>query len=567
MAVDYQAVGNNAQAPFTLKVHRGEGAALLAMDWRTGEPPDAFVGFAIRYQPPGGGHFSTVYNRLNFEGAPNPHGYATFPTTAAPIQKFRWVVFPQTAPVVGPFTFRVTAMMMDGAGMLSEGATQEATIDLGHETYPGLINIAFTRGYVASQAFVDRFGGAAAIPQLLPAKADDGLGFVATHAKAAEAYAWMGFEARQEIDALLADAIASATAVSVVAYDLNLPDIVEPLKHLGARLRIIIDDNNDDHGEPTSAETQAATALAAAGAQVKRQHMGQLQHNKMIVVEGPKPRALCGSTNFSWRGFYVQSNNAVLLSGAAAIAPLKAAFEAYWTKTGFADGAAPDWHDLALPGVAAKISFSPHDAARARLAEIAADIGAAQSSLLYSLAFLYMTSGPVTDAVTAATQSDLFTYGISDKRTGIVVHKPDGNLAPVYFARLAKNVPPPFKPEPFSGRGANLHHKFVVIDFDTDDARVWCGSYNFSPTADTKNGENLLLIRDRKIATAYMVEGIRIVDAYHFRVAQDEAKKKAAAGTGTSGLALRKPPGPGEQPWWREDYSDPVKIRDRKLFA
>ena len=252
MAVDYQALGNNAQAPFTLKVHRGEGAALLAMDWRTGEPPDAFVGFAIRYQPPGGGHFSTVYNRLNFEGAPNPHGYPTFPTTAAPIQKFRWVVFPQTAPVVGPFTFRVTAMMMDGAGMLSEGATQEATIDLGHETYPGLINIAFTRGYVASQAFVDRFGGAAAIPQLLPAKADEGLGFLATHAKAAEAYAWMGFEARKEIDALLADAVADATAVSVVAYDLNLPELIEPLKRLGARLRIIIDDNAD-HGEPTSA--------------------------------------------------------------------------------------------------------------------------------------------------------------------------------------------------------------------------------------------------------------------------------------------------------------------------
>ena len=31
MAVDYQAKGKNAAAQFTLKVHRGEGMALLAM--------------------------------------------------------------------------------------------------------------------------------------------------------------------------------------------------------------------------------------------------------------------------------------------------------------------------------------------------------------------------------------------------------------------------------------------------------------------------------------------------------------------------------------------------------
>ena len=45
-----------------------------------------------------------------------------------------------------------------------------------------------------------------------------------------------------------------------------------------------------------------------------------------------------------------------------------------------------------------------------------------------------------------------------------------------------------------------MHHKFVVIDFDKPTARVYMGSYNFSTPADTKNGENLLLIRDRRIA-------------------------------------------------------------------
>jgi len=38
MAKDFQIVGKNTSAPFTLKVHRGEGMALLAMIWRKASP-------------------------------------------------------------------------------------------------------------------------------------------------------------------------------------------------------------------------------------------------------------------------------------------------------------------------------------------------------------------------------------------------------------------------------------------------------------------------------------------------------------------------------------------------
>jgi phosphatidylserine/phosphatidylglycerophosphate/cardiolipin synthase-like enzyme len=107
-----------------------------------------------------------------------------------------------------------------------------------------------------------------------------------------------------------------------------------------------------------------------------------------------------------------------------------------------------------------------------------------------------------------------------------------------------------------------MHHKFVVIDFDKPTARVYMGSYNFSGTADTKNGENLLLIRDRRIVVSYVVEALRIFDHYHFRVAQQEAK------TAQKELALARPPRKaGEETWWAEDYINARKIRDRELFA
>ena len=34
-------------ADFDLKIHRGEGMALLAMNWRRDAPPNDVVGFAI----------------------------------------------------------------------------------------------------------------------------------------------------------------------------------------------------------------------------------------------------------------------------------------------------------------------------------------------------------------------------------------------------------------------------------------------------------------------------------------------------------------------------------------
>jgi phosphatidylserine/phosphatidylglycerophosphate/cardiolipin synthase-like enzyme len=129
-------------------------------------------------------------------------------------------------------------------------------------------------------------------------------------------------------------------------------------------------------------------------------------------------------------------------------------------------------------------------------------------------------------------------------------------------AALGKNVPEPFKSEPKGGSGNRMHHKFVVIDFDKPTARVYLDTYNFSSAADTQNGENLLLIRDRRIAVSYVVEALRIFDHYHFRVAQEEAK------TARKKLVLAKPPrSPGEEPWWAEDYTNAQKIRDRELFA
>jgi phosphatidylserine/phosphatidylglycerophosphate/cardiolipin synthase-like enzyme len=570
MAADFQVAGGNAKALFTLRVHRGDGMALLAMNWRHEAPPVDFVGFGIEYREPNGDRFYPLKNRLAFPtagGVLNPNQLSTL---QSPIQKFRWVHFPRNADLLGEFTYRVTPVFMRADDALSYGEAQTVAIELRRETYPGRLNVVFTRGFVASQAFVDLYESAGPISTLLPPNADAGLDFVPTHPDAAKALAWMGFEARQALLDVLDAAIADHKAqVCVIAYDLNEPEVVSRLKKLRKRLRIIVDDS-DAHGEPGSAETKAAGELAesAGDDNVRRQHVLNLQHNKVFVVDGPKGKTVaCGSTNFSWRGFYVQNNNALVLHGATAVAAYQAALEAYWQgpPKAFRDTASAKWTDLGLQGIDARVAFSPHSASNALLATIADDIDKhTTSSLLFSLAFLYQTPGPVLTAIQDVTaRDDVFVYGISDRKVGgFDFVKPDGNVAPVYPSQLRKGIPPPFSAEPTGGGGIRMHHKFVVIDFDKPTARVYLGSYNFSSPADTKNGENLLRIRDRRIAVSFMVEALRICDHYDFRVSQSASKKAGKP------FVLRKPPrGPSDVPWWKRDYKDARRIRDRELFA
>lgn len=577
MSAEFEVSGQNDAALFSLKVHRGDGMALLGMNWRGEQPPDDFVGFAIEYKEPNGDKFFALKNRLAFPGAAGEVNSQKLSTRLSPIQKFRWVHFPRNAELAGEFVYRVSPVFMNDSDELSYGEPQEAALELRRETYPDQLNVTFTRGFVASQAFVDRYGADDAIKTLLPGKAEEGLDFVPTHPKAKEALAWMGFEARNAIIQVLDEALADKDAeVRAVVYDLNEPGIVSRLEKLKKRLKIIIDDDGA-HGKPTSAETAAEKRLkkSAGAANVKRQHMGKLQHNKTVVVGGPKVQAaVCGSTNHSWRGFFVQNNNAIILRGKEVVKLFQTAFEDYWENddvAGFGKSGSANWNKLKLDGIDAEIGFSPRSKKNAVLAKIAADIAKTESSLFFSLAFLYQTKGPIQDAIKKIKKdNDIFSYGMSDHKVkgledeadGVDVQKPDGKVAVVHADALKKNVPIPFKSEPTGGGGTRLHHKFIVIDFDLPTARVYMGSYNFSGAADTSNGENLLVIRDRRVAVSYAIEAVRLFDHYEFRVSQAVAKKAKKK------LQLQRPPRkPREKPWWSEDYSNARKVRDRELFS
>lgn len=87
----------------TLRIYRGEGAALLAFDLERAKATDDFVGFSVEVRYPGSNNWGALRNRLHFDYPPNPERPLSFKSTEAPIQKFRWVHVPTDVPASASF--------------------------------------------------------------------------------------------------------------------------------------------------------------------------------------------------------------------------------------------------------------------------------------------------------------------------------------------------------------------------------------------------------------------------------------------------------------------------------
>jgi len=513
-------------------------------------------------------------NRLAFSySAPagqSVNGYRNFSSLLAPFQKFRWVHFPYD-PKNGTYTYRITKQHMPSDGVLRAGTSLSLDIALDRATYDDFLEVGFARNFASSQAYQDKFKGN---PDVIPARADDGLKFDKTKAPAG-VYEWLGFEAYDLIMSLLKEVASDNTlSLDFFAYDLNEPDIVALLAKMGGRLRAIID-NSGTHAPATSAESQAAKRLgASAGAgNVKRMHFKSLQHNKVLIVRknGQPIKVLFGSTNFSFRGIYIQANNALLFHAPEAAALFEQAFElAFSNPSAFpTDPLSKKWSLVQLPGKPpVHFCFSPHVDTDLSLNPVGAAIDQATSSVFFSIAFLYQTkAGAVRKSIDRLMEKDVFSYGISDSAGNLTVRKPDGSLGIVDFNYLSGITPMPFKAEWSGGAGIHEHHKFVVTDFSLPTAKVFTGSSNLSPSGEAGNGDNLVMVEDPRVATAFAIEALRVFDHLHFRTVMSDAKKKKASAV--TALTLRKPTAISGKPAWFEGfYKDGSQAqRDRKLFA
>jgi phosphatidylserine/phosphatidylglycerophosphate/cardiolipin synthase-like enzyme len=548
----------------SVTAHRGDGSVMLAFDVED-KPTDALAGFAVKRTTPGG-QPRFLLNRLNFTqkitSATTPAAHKFTPTNEAPFQKFRWVDFP---PVVedGEYLYEVTEMLFASGGGLKTGRTTRVTFDLVPKTFPNF-EMGFTRAFLSSQAYADRFDNADIRPKGKKTFDYDTAPFE-------KQYEWLGYHARKMVMGFLDEAVNDpAVTLDAFAYDLDEPDVIRKLSALGPRLRLFLD-NASLHTKDGAVEplVQQLIEGTAGDDNVKVGHFKRFAHNKVFVLKrnGAPVKVLTGSANFSVRGLYVQANNVLVFDDPTVAGLFAQAFDQAFTDKSksqahfAASPIASKWHDIAVAGVPpCRVAFSPHQDSALSLDPVAKEVKNADNSVLFAIMELG-GSGPVLDAVKALDTQNVFTFGVTQTSAELKVFTPGSTKAKVVpFAFLDKKVPPPFNKEISGGQGQVVHHKFVVVDFNDSDPILFTGSSNLAAGGEESNGDNLFAITDRGVVTSYAVEAVRLLDHYHFR-----AKMKAA--TKDDPLTLQGPDDEGPR-WW-EGYYDKanIKFRERTVFA
>jgi phosphatidylserine/phosphatidylglycerophosphate/cardiolipin synthase-like enzyme len=552
--------------------YAGANCSLIAMSVPE-DQTDNLAGFAIWRRRDGEAEQALV-NRLNFNdpvtGAKSPGDGEPTSSEQAPFQKFRWVDVPPDG-LDKATTYRVRAMYFSGAGKsLRPGAEARVTVAPVNQIH-SQFHAAFTRGYISSQAYAEKFHNADIRPK--GAKTPD----FDTKPYQPQ-YQWLGAGARQALFDFLADCRNDKQCkVDVFAYDLDEPDVVAAICEFGKekRLRAVLDNASLHTG--TAPEVRAAQMIkdAAGSDNVVQGHFSRFQHNKVFLkrsAAGGPQRVLFGSMNFSVRGLYVQSNNIIVADDPNTAKYFAAAFDnAFQNRTSTTkfthDQIAGQYNTIsdadtsALPK--AKVALSPHADPSISLAPATTRVRAAKSSVFYAV--MQPTGGGnlLSSLRTIAANPTVFSYGTVETSKGLAVQRGDGAMGDVAsFAYLKSKVPYPFNTEFDPGPGIHIHDKFLVIDFNGDNPAVFTGSSNLAEGGEKANGDSLIMIEDKVLAEIYAIEALKMFDHYSFR-------DKMKTATDAKPLTLWYPGKLGEPtPWWQPFYNrEDVKYRDRCLFA
>ena len=259
-------------AGFSVRAFEGDAKTLLAFDMPQ-ELSTNLAGFTIAVEPPGQPAYF-IENNLRYatpgEHAQDPAQPANS-SVNAPLHKFRWVHVPGAVtgadPTFGTYAYTVTPRFADGAKKLlpldpGAGVTSHVSVA---PFSTGKLHAAFTRGYVQSQAYVNRFGPK---PRFRPAgkdllfdtSAQAGIDPAGRPFTFAEEYDWLGATARRRILDLLEEVRDNpALHLDMLAYDLDEPDVCGILLGLAAqgRIRVVVDDSrlhSAAPGEPPESE-------------------------------------------------------------------------------------------------------------------------------------------------------------------------------------------------------------------------------------------------------------------------------------------------------------------------
>lgn len=543
---------------------------LLALDWADGKTRSDFLGFAIRREP---GFWSAdgkkreaqswLPNRLTFDG-PVQAGHPDAPSDEAPIQKFMWwdaridepdreTSFTYTAwPVVGSAS--APRLLQDQRARLT--ITLPAHIEDGIGTW-------FNRAVVSSQAFTRKVAAMGLDPSKTPPPA-----------KALVLRQWLANDIEQSFAAVFDHASRAASAIYHLTDTLwAIPALEAFAQQHGRSATAVVYDAHPGAASKggTKAPSPNQQAVDALGKFVDfhPRQATNIMHDKFIVTDAPDShgqpaRLLTGSANFTTEGLTEQANLLHLLDSpelaqlysdrALAISTDPSLAATRKLSNGWSD-------EIKVGGASVRASFSPEpNDKRTQIDTIIDAIGRAKHSVLFCL--FSPTDALLRDACFAAGDKGLMMFGLvntisqhsaesgeAKQKKGEKVNATE--LASIELYHRSRNnrdvvdgkyfssatVPEGFDVEMqlFPGEKRPpyapviIHHKFLVIDAEGTNPVVYTGSANMSNNSEHNNDENLLEIRDTRVASIYLAEFLRLYEHYRARALAIEAavgKKK-----------------------------------------
>ena len=528
---------------------------LLALDWADGARDD-FLGFAIRRTPGmrqsrNGAQAAESWlpNRVGFAGPP-AEGQVDFPSNTNPIQKFQWWDARIDDPDRGAtFAYKVWPVVGDSAHpKLVDACATTIEVRIPEAREHG-IGTYFNRAVVSSQAFSKEFGSADLD--------DETLG---------RALKWLA----NGLESVVPDFLDGARGIQGAIYHLTDRHWVVPaLQASTARISIIYNSTNRDDGNADVVDELSSDARAFSP-----RTRANIMHNKFLVRMKDKTTGtavLTGSANFTTEGLSTQAN--VLHTFASSdLAKLylarkelleddppigQTAKEAGWSKRVRVGDAKvrvffppePKDERESLSAVveavkSAKSSvlfclFSPTDA---ELREACFDAGD-EGKMMFGLVNTIADEEPDDEKTDAQTRAKVEIYHRSRDNRDVFAHdvfpresRPDG------FWWETRTLPGSASKFPVF-----IHHKFVVIDAETDSPTIFTGSANMSGNALYRNDENLLEITGSpRLAAIYLAEFMRLYEHYRARATWNRYLRgrirtyKLAADSRWTGKAYRK---------------------------
>ncbi len=466
-------------------------------------------------------------NKVGFEGEPHQPGEQR-PSTEWPIQRFTWVDFMVNRRDVVCYKI-VPILFINGKLVKDETNASEWSGDISIDT--GAENQAFfNRGVISSQFFTNMKNEFASELQGTSVKAIIG-------GNSNKVRDFLGGYLSEKLFGIL-DEIAGNTNLEVFGalYELQQGDLIAKLQAIGNRAHIVLANGSfKTKGEDKNEHSR--TELTDAGVEVFDRIVdpGHFGHNKFLVIvdnRTGKKNVWTGSTNWTPGGLFSQVNNGIYFIDNNELADtyldewgkLKDAGNSSIYPTLLATNASP----LPTAGFP-HVWFSPKKVT-GDLDEVSALMDGAKKGIL----FLMFNPGP---------KNTLFNkiLAIQQNKPGFFVHgvinqDPGGKNNLIFFDK-GKQDPAKwddilpgkisqqlgfFNEEDGAGL-VTIHSKTIVIDPFTDNATVITGSNNMGPKASTKNDDNLIIVKDKKLVEEYAVNMLAVYDHYRWRYSLSKA--------------------------------------------